>query len=57
VDIDSQSASLSSLCSVCQSLGSEHVCCHDVTDLQRTLDELKSQLDIVKDKAAHRRRL
>ena len=57
MEIDSHSASLSSLCSVCQSLNSEHVCCHDVTDLQRTIDELKSQLDIIKDKAAHRRHL
>jgi len=55
-DIESKSASLTSLTSVCESLVSEHASA-DVVDLQRTVDELKSQLNDVSSNAAKRRHL
>ena len=55
-DIESKRASLMSLSSVCESLVSEHAS-SDVVDLQRTVDELKSHLNDVSDKAAKRRHL
>ena len=45
------------MCSLCESLMSDSTAHHDFTQLQRTVDELKSQFDQLRDKAAQRRHL
>ena len=55
-DIESRSASLTSLLSMCESLVTEHAT-SDVVDLQRTVEELKSHLNDASNNAAKRRQL
>ena len=59
-DIESKAAEFASLATLCQLVSSEQASCRltaDVSGLQRTVDEINTEWDSLRDRAAQRRQL